>query len=71
MLPPSLLGNGEVGYLDIVNDTNGFDHIALFYPADSGEPIFLTRGDWEVPRDDRPILGVDAERQLVYVFALI
>ena len=56
-----------MAYLDIVNNTDGFNHIALFYPADSGNPIFLTRGAWEVA--DK-ILGFDSEKQIVYVLAL-
>jgi dipeptidyl aminopeptidase len=36
------------GYLDVVPDASGFRHIALFSPADTAEPVFLTRGQWEV-----------------------
>ena len=57
-------GGAASAYLDIVNDTEGYDHIALFIPADSNEPIYLTSGSWEVT--DK-ILSFDAEKQVVYV----
>lgn len=69
-IPSSLtssLSNGSddnmVAYLDIVNDTAGYNHIALFAPASSDKPIFLTSGNWEVTGG---ILGVDTTRRLVY-----
>lgn len=58
-LPPSLvqsLGLSGPAYLDVVNNSAGYPHIALFSPADSGTPIFLTDGDWEVTGG---ILGID------------
>ncbi|KAK1233376.1 Dipeptidyl peptidase 4 [Marasmius sp. AFHP31] len=38
----------ELGYLDIVPTPEGFNHIALFSPANSSNPIWLTKGEWEV-----------------------
>ena len=58
-LPPSLvqsLGLSGPAYLDVVNNSAGYPHIALFSPASSGTPIFLTDGDWEVTGG---ILGID------------
>lgn len=52
------------GYLDIIPDSNGFNHIAYFSPPDSDSPVFLTSGNWEV---DGGIKGVDVGRGIVYV----
>ena len=41
----------------------GYNHVALFSPADSNTPRFLTTGDWEVADG---ILGVDPLRGLMY-----
>ncbi|EPQ56197.1 hypothetical protein GLOTRDRAFT_59312 [Gloeophyllum trabeum ATCC 11539] len=49
-------GSGAPAYLDIVPDAKGYNHIALFSPADSSKPVFLTTGEWEVTGN---ILGVD------------
>ncbi|KAL0569963.1 Dipeptidyl peptidase 4 [Marasmius crinis-equi] len=38
----------DLGYLDIVPTPEGFNHIALFAPANSSTPIWLTKGEWEV-----------------------
>lgn len=54
------------GYLDVVPDAAGFNHIALFSPPDSAEPVFLTSGEWEV---DGAIQAVDVQRGLVYFIA--
>ena len=35
------------GYLDVIPN-NGYNHIAFFSPLDSGQPIWLTSGEWEV-----------------------
>ncbi|GAA98406.1 hypothetical protein E5Q_05092 [Mixia osmundae IAM 14324] len=51
------------GYLDILDDEDGYRHIAYFSPSDSGEPIFLTTGPWEVVGS---IASVDFERKLIY-----
>lgn len=40
----------------------GYNHIALFSPVDSGTPRFLTTGEWEVTNR---ILGVDPLRGLM------
>ena len=59
----SSLALGESAYLDLVNNTDGYTHIALFSPATSGSPVFITDGDWEVVDN---ILGIDAQG-VVYV----
>ncbi|ETW78834.1 dipeptidyl aminopeptidase [Heterobasidion irregulare TC 32-1] len=61
-LPSSLTGSVSA-YLDIVPTKEGFNHIALFTPADSSTPIFLTSGNWEVTEG---IQAVNTERRLVY-----
>lgn len=58
----ALSPNGHSAYLDIVPTPEGYNHIALFSPADSSAPRFLTSGEWEVTGD---ILAVDAKRGLV------
>lgn len=46
----------------------GYNHIALFSPADSSTPRFLTKGDWEVTGG---IAGVNAKKGLVLVYILL
>ncbi|KAF9529024.1 dipeptidyl aminopeptidase [Crepidotus variabilis] len=53
-------------YLDIVPSADGHNHIALFNPADSSTPQFLTSGEWEVTGG---IQGVDPKKGLVYFTA--
>jgi dipeptidyl aminopeptidase len=60
-LPPSLAGDTPA-YLDIVPNQDGYDHIALFSPATSSQPRWLTSGNWEV---SNRILSVDANRSVV------
>ncbi|KIK56988.1 hypothetical protein GYMLUDRAFT_247264 [Collybiopsis luxurians FD-317 M1] len=50
-------------YLDIVPTPEGYNHIALFSPANTSTPHFLTSGEWEVSSG---IKGVDAEQGIVY-----
>ncbi|KAG9010682.1 hypothetical protein FRB94_010159 [Tulasnella sp. JGI-2019a] len=50
-------------YLDIIPTKDGYNHIALFSPADSTTPHWLTSGEWEVVDG---IKAVDRERGLVY-----
>lgn len=50
------------GYLEVVPDKTGFSHIAIFSPADSTEPIFLTSGDWEIEEEIR---SIDIKRKLM------
>ncbi|KAF8957141.1 dipeptidyl peptidase IV N-terminal region-domain-containing protein [Flammula alnicola] len=57
---------GTNAYLDIVPTPDGYNHIALFNPANSGTPRFLTTGEWEVTGG---IAGVDAQKGLVYFTA--
>ena len=56
-----ILGEAEA-YLDIVPTPEGYNHIALFSPASSSTPHFLTSGPWEVVGG---IKGVDLEKGLV------
>lgn len=50
---------GSVGaYLDVVPTKEGYNHIALFSPADSQTPRFLTGGEWEI---SGKVEGVDAQ----------
>ncbi|KAI5285048.1 hypothetical protein KEM52_002617 [Ascosphaera acerosa] len=58
-------GRPHDGYVDIVVHEN-HNHLALFSPVNSSEPILLTRGDWEVVS---AAPGVDVERGLVYFLA--
>ena len=62
-LSPSLSPDGVPAYLDIVPTPEGYNHIALFSPANSSTPRFLTSGQWEVTSG---ILAVDSDRSLVY-----
>ncbi|KAI0765616.1 dipeptidyl aminopeptidase [Trametes elegans] len=62
-LAPALSPDGAPAYLDIVPTPEGYNHIALFSPANSSSPRFLTSGTWEVTSG---ILAVDANRSLVY-----
>ena len=52
------------GYLDIVPDSRGYSHIALFSPANEKEPLFLTSGEWEI---DGGVQAVDVQRKLMCV----
>ncbi|KAH9055740.1 dipeptidyl aminopeptidase [Lactarius vividus] len=62
-LPERFSVSGLPSYLDIVPDKQGFNHIALFNPANSRTPRFLTTGPWEVTGG---IQAVDFEKGLVY-----
>lgn len=53
-------------YLDVLPNKEGYNHIALFSPADSSEPKWLTTGPWEVTSG---ILGIDYGKGLVYFVA--
>jgi dipeptidyl aminopeptidase len=66
-LPENFSPSGLPSYLDIVPDKDGYNHIALFSPASSSTPRFLTTGPWEVTGSVR---AVDIEKGLVYVLAL-
>ena len=61
----ALSPHGVPAYLDIVPTPEGYNHIALFSPANSSTPQFLTYGEWEVTSE---ILAVDVNRGLVYVY---
>ena len=56
---------GIDGYLDIVPNHEGFNHIALFTSASSDTPRFLTSGPWEVAGK---IQGIDTKKGLMSVF---
>ncbi|PFH50952.1 hypothetical protein AMATHDRAFT_80539 [Amanita thiersii Skay4041] len=62
-LPRSLTTARSNAYLDIVPNSDGYNHVALFSPADSDAPRFLTSGKWEVTSG---IKAVDTKRGLVY-----
>jgi dipeptidyl aminopeptidase len=55
-------GRKDDGYIDTVIH-EGYDHIGYFTPLDSGKPILLTQGEWEVV--DAPS-RVDLKNNLVY-----
>ena len=57
----------NAAYLDILPNDEGYNHIALFSPADSRIPKWLTSGPWEVTSG---VLGVDVDKAIVYVWAL-
>ncbi|KAJ7089745.1 dipeptidyl aminopeptidase [Mycena belliarum] len=50
-------------YLDVVPTPEGFNHLALFSPANSSTPIWLTSGEWEVTKG---VKGVDVANGIVY-----
>jgi dipeptidyl aminopeptidase len=50
------------GYLDIVPNKDGWNHIAHFARPDSSDPHWLTTGEWEVTDG---ISAVDEEKGLV------
>jgi dipeptidyl aminopeptidase len=50
------------GYLDIVPNEAGFNHIAYFSPSSASEPVFLTSGEWEV---EGGIEGIDMGRGIM------
>ncbi|GLB41533.1 putative dipeptidyl aminopeptidase [Lyophyllum shimeji] len=62
-LPANLTAGVEDAYLDIVPTNDGYNHIALFSPASSGVPQFLTSGKWEVTGG---IKGIDTKKGVVY-----
>lgn len=50
------------GYLDILPDSAGYNHLAYYSPPESKTPVFLTSGSWEI---DGTIEAVDVSRGLV------
>ncbi|KAG6870802.1 hypothetical protein C0992_012414, partial [Termitomyces sp. T32_za158] len=63
-LPENLVASGTGGaYLDVVPTPEGYNHIALFSPASSRTPHFLTSGSWEVTGG---IKGIDVAKAVVY-----
>ncbi|KAI0339697.1 dipeptidyl aminopeptidase [Trametopsis cervina] len=62
-LPQALTPGGLPAYLDLVPNADGYNHIALFSPASSSIPRFLTTGKWEVTSDK---FSVDPVQKLVY-----
>lgn len=65
-LPENFSPSGLPSYLDIVPDKDGYNHIALFSPASTSTPQFLTTGPWEVTDGVR---AVDLVNGLVYAFS--
>ncbi|KAG8884962.1 hypothetical protein FRB97_002790 [Tulasnella sp. 331] len=61
--PVSTEPGQPAAYLDIVPTKEGYNHIALYSPADSSTPHWLTSGEWEVVDG---IKAVDRARGLVY-----
>ena len=61
-VPSSLRSSDSPAYLDIVPTQDGYKHIALFDPATSSTPRFLTSGPWEVVDG---IQAVDTQRGLM------
>ncbi|KAF8515924.1 dipeptidyl aminopeptidase [Gautieria morchelliformis] len=62
---PESLGLGEGAYLDMLPTKEGFNQIALFNPAGSTTPQWLTSGQSEVTAP----LSVDVQRRVVYFLA--
>lgn len=62
-LPSSLSPDGLPAYLDIVPTPEGYNHIALFSPASSSSPRFLTVGAWEVTGG---VAAISLAERLVY-----
>ncbi|KAJ6561203.1 dipeptidyl aminopeptidase [Mycena vulgaris] len=61
----SSLSSGTVAaaYLDVVPTPEGFNHLALFSPPTSSNPIWLTSGEWEVTKG---VMGIDTANGIVY-----
>lgn len=55
----------DEGYIDTI-DVNGYNHLGFFSPADSADPIVLTRGDWEVQDSS---MAIDVQTREVYFHA--
>ncbi|EAL89855.1 prolyl dipeptidyl peptidase DppIV [Aspergillus fumigatus Af293] len=55
------IGESKEEYYIDISDQSGWAHLWLF-PVAGGEPIALTKGEWEVTN----ILSIDKPRQLVY-----
>ncbi|GIK03415.1 diacylglycerol pyrophosphate phosphatase [Aspergillus viridinutans] len=55
------IGESKAEYYIDISDQSGWAHLWLF-PVAGGEPIALTKGEWEVT----DILSIDKPRQLVY-----
>ncbi|KAJ7272564.1 dipeptidyl aminopeptidase [Mycena haematopus] len=67
-LPSNLVSSLSAGtvaaaYLDVLPTPEGFSHLALFSPASSSTPIWLTSGEWEVTKG---VTGVDIANGIVY-----
>lgn len=61
-VPANLRSGDSPAYLDIVPTQDGYNHVALFDPATSSTPRFLTSGTWEVTHG---IQAVDSQRGLM------
>ena len=61
----SVPSNKGDGYVDLIPNKHGFNHIAFFKSSNSSDPQFLTSGEWEI----ESILGVNKELQRIYFLA--
>ncbi|KAI8824407.1 dipeptidyl peptidase IV N-terminal region-domain-containing protein [Fimicolochytrium jonesii] len=62
-IPPALaIGRNQPSYVELLEDADGYMHIAHFQSVNSVDPAWLTKGAWEVEK----ILAVDAQRGLIY-----
>lgn len=57
-------GTVAAAYLDVVPNSDGYNHLALFSPSSSSTPIWLTSGKWELTKG---VTGIDGVRGLVFV----
>ncbi|KAH8925693.1 hypothetical protein BT69DRAFT_1331937 [Atractiella rhizophila] len=54
------------GYLEVLPDRDGYNHIAFFSPFYASQPIFITHGPWEVADT---IKAIDVDKGVVYFMA--
>lgn len=67
-LPPKLdEGRSEYGYLDILPDENGFNHIFYFAKFSDTKGTQITQGDWEVANEG--IVGYEYETDSIFFLA--
>lgn len=52
------------GYLDVIPNEEGWNHLAYFNDPSSPDFVWLSQGEWEV---DGGVLAVDEDKALVYV----
>ncbi|CDZ97247.1 dipeptidyl aminopeptidase [Phaffia rhodozyma] len=54
------------GYLDVIPNSEGFNHIAFFPLTSAAKPVWITEGNWEV---DGEIKGFNEDLGIVYFTA--